>query len=398
MANFTLEQLEDALETTLDEINNEYEQGMLTEEEAAELEENAYEEFEDLSQELDDEEYDDGSELEYAYNGTLANFSAGSALGEAIMSHVVASDPEDPESTIADLAYNLGLVDEDGYELDEEEAVAAVLELMSGEAIPDESIVERLADYLDLDDEETDEIYDLAVQEIVDAGYYPDDEYEDEDEFYYDDANHVDVVEELEDEIEDLEGELEEVGDLAEEAFSRVADMEANFAYAQEQNNIAREFEILERDAYALVESGQMPPAIFEDNYGSFSNRDDQMAAFSQVCHSQGVDAETELYRLEGLNDTYSEMEPSINFSQMSYADGSYDDYEADDAIVAQAARNVRNRIANNGFGKPMDLGFGSVATLPSQIPAQIEGAINPAMTPLAVGAARNVGTYSRSF
>ena len=396
-----VKRLEEALEVTLTQIDDQYEQGLLTDEEADELENNAYDEFEEMIQDLEGE--DENSELEYTvYNGALANFSAGSVLGGAIMEHIVACDPEDPEGTIVDLAYELGLVDEEGYELDEEEAITAVLELMSGEAIPDASIIETLADCLDLDEEEVDEIYDLAEGEIEDT--YEDEDEEDEEDYYDEEDEGVyyeddGVVEELENEIEDLEGELDEVGDMAEEAFSRVANMEANFAYAQEQNEIAREFELLERDAYTLVESGQMPPAIFEDNYGSFSNREDQLAAFSQVCSSQGVDASTELYRLQGLNDTYYEMEPSINFSQMSYADSRYDDYEADDALLAQAARNVRNRIANNGFGQPMDFGNHPVAAISSsQIPAQVQGAINPQLNPLVASGVPTMGAYARTF
>ncbi len=393
MANFSIEELQSALNETLAQIDSDVEEGLLTEEEAAGLEEDALSEFEDLSQELlnEDEELDD--EAEYSvYDGVLANFSAGTALGSAVMEYIVADDPEDPESTIADLAWKLGLVDEEGYELDEEEAIAGLLGIMSGEVAPDESLIEGIADYFELDDDEVEQMYDLAEAELAEDGYEEDEEdYDDE---YVDPNTAV-----LEDEIEQLEGELDEVGGLAEEAFSRVATMEANFAYAQEQQNIAREFENLERDAYALVENGQMPPAIFDEHYGNFETREDQLAAFSQVCDSRRVDPETELYRLEGLNETYAGMEPNINFSQMSYSDARTGDYEEDDAMLAQAARNVRSRLANNNFGQPLDFsGIGisqrvnpGVAT---GIPAQQQGAINPGMTTLAGSA----GGFARTF
>ena len=403
-ANFSADQLEEALEATLEEIEQQYEDGLLTDEEADELEEEALDEFEELGEDLEDE-YEDN--VEYgAYNGTLANFSAGTALGGALMEHVVAIDPYNPEETILDLADSLGLVDEEGYELEGDDAIAGVLGLMSGEVVPDESLLEGLSNYLELDDEEADEIYDLAEDELEEAGYEDDDEYY-EDELapgeYYDEQGNI--VADLENEIEGLEGELDEVGEVAEEAFSRIANMEAQFAAAQEQNNIAHDFEMLERDAYSLVESGQMPPAIFEDNYGNFASRDDRMAAFSQVCSSRGVDSGSELYRLEGLNETYAQMEPNINFSQMSYADTRTNDYHADDATLAQAARNVRARLSNNQFGQPID--FGTVPTLasgiPGAIPSQIEGQPSVSMSNLNNYAPANprdlsLGGYARSF
>lgn len=385
MANFTYEELQGALEETLSSIDTEFEEGRLTEEEAAGLEEDALAEYQDLEAELLAEE---GMEdpAEYAvYDGVLANFSAATELGGLLQEYIVAQDPEDPETTIADLAYSLGLIDEDGNELDEEEAIAGLLGVMSGEITPDESLIEGIVDYFELDDEETDEIYDLAEAELTEDE--DGEEYEDE----YIDPN----TELLENEIENLEGELEEVGGLAEEAFSRVASMEANFAYAQEQQNIAREFENLEREAYALVENGQMPPAIFDEHYGNFQSREDQLAAFSQVCESRRVEPETELYRLEGLNETYADMEPNISFSQFSYSDPQTSDFEQDDALLAQAARNVRNRLNNNNFGQPLNLNGVGVGNTPvSSIPSQQLGSVNPTMTPLATTSSG----YSRTF
>ena len=397
-AEFSVEQLEEALESTLEEIDQQFEDGYLTEDEANELEEEALAEYEELGEELYDEEDED--ELEYAaYDGELANFSAGSALGGVLMEHIVAVDPYNPESTIIGLADSLGLVDEDGYELEGDDAIAGVLGLMSGDVIPDESLIEGISDYLELDDDEADEIYELTSDEYEGL---VEDEYDDDEEYYYEDG---DVVDELEGEIEGLEGELDEVNEVAQEAFSRIANMEAQFAQAQEQSEIAREFEMLERDAYSLVESGQMPPTIFEDNYGSFSSRQDQMAAFSQVCSSRGVDADSELYRLEGLNETYASMEPNINFSQMSYADGKVDDYDADDATIAQAARNVRARMSNNQFGQPLNLGGVTpiARRIPGAVPSQIEGQPNVPMSNLNDYATANprdlnLGGYARSF
>jgi hypothetical protein len=403
MTSLSIEELQAALDATLAQIDDDLAQGLLTEEEAAQLEQDALEEFDAMEEELAAEEGVDEEGDYSVYNGVLANFSAGTDLGGAVMEYIVAADPEDPEATIADLAWNLGLVDEEGYELDEEEAIAGLIGIMSGEVAPDESLIEGIADYFELEDDEVEEMYELAEAELVDGEYGDeyDDEYDPEYEEGYDDPNTA----VLEDEIEQLEGELDEVGGLAEEAFSRVADMEANFALAQEQQDIAREFESLEREAYALVESGQMPPAIFDEHYGNFESREDQLAAFSQVCDSRHVDPETELYRLDGLNETYSGMEPNINFSQMSYSEPNTADYEQDDALIAQAARNVRSRLANNNFGQPLD--FSGVAGVSqrhsvvanSLIPAQQQGSINPNMTPLvANGAGVGAGTFGRSF
>lgn len=399
-ANFSVDQLEEALEVTLEEIEQQYEDGLITDEEADALEEDAIDEFDEIL-----ESTDEGYEEYSAYDGSLANFSAGTALGSTLMEHIVALDPYDPETTIVDLANQLGLVDQEGYQLEDDDAIAGVLGLMSGEVIPDESLIEGISDYLDLDEDEEEEIYNLVEDEVENLvgdedEYYEDDE-DDEDEYEYYDEN-GNVVEKLEGEIEGLENELEQVGGIAEEAFSRIANMEAQFAQAQEQSNTSRQFEMLERDAYSLVESGQMPPAIFEDNYGNFSSTEDQMAAFSQVCQSRGVDADAELYRLEGLNDTYGQMEPNINFSQMSYADGTVDDYDVDDAVLAQATRNVRSRMRNNQFGEPLDIAAPTAMTartLPGTIPSQIEGQPNVPMSAMSNNPRDlNLGQYARSF
>jgi hypothetical protein len=401
MKDMTMEELQSALEETLAQIDDDFNQGQLTEEEAAQLEQEALDDFEAMQQEMK------GSGDYAVYDGVLANFSAGTDFGGAVMELIVAEDPEDPEATIADLAWSLGLVDEEGYELDEEEAIAGLLGVMSGEVVPDQSLIDGIADYLDLDDEDVEAMYELAEAELATGEYDEVDEegYEDEIEGELEEDDYDPQATYLEEEIEELEGELEEVGGLAEEAFSRVADMEANFAQAQAQQEITHEFESLEREAYSLVESGQMPPAIFDEHYGNFNSREDQLAAFSQVCDSRRVDPETELYRLDGLNETYSGMEPNINFSQMSYSDPDTADYEQDDALVAQAARNVRNRLANNNFGQPLDFsGIGTVGrpggvVSNSLIPAQQQGSISPQMNQLvANGAGSLSGAIGRSF
>ena len=401
IANFSVEQLEDALKQTLEAIDEDYEDGYLTDDEANDLEEEALEEYEDLLDEADDEEDYEDEEFS-VYDGELANFSAGTVLGNAIMEHIVAIDPEDPESTIVALADNLGLVDDRGYELDEEQAIESVLGLMTGAVIPDESIIVGLADNLDLSEDDVEEICDLTEAELEDE-----EDFEDEDDYNDYDGDYVD---ELEEEIEGLEGELEEVGDIAEEAFSRIENMEAQFSSALANQEIGRQFDRLERDAYALVESGQMPPAIFDEHYGNFESQEQQLAAFSTVCDRRGVTPEAELYRLGSLNETYAGMEPNINFSQMSYSDPKTQDYEEDDAMLAQAARNVRNRLSNADFGKPLDLrGLGGVT--PQAQPQQAQQAsgvtgLNPfgsSYSPNLVGAAADPlaamqGQQFRSF
>ena len=361
-ANFSEEELEYALEAALEEIEEQFQNGELTEDEADDLEDDIAEEYEEALDELEEEDYDDEEFEGSVYQGQLANFSAATDLGECIMEYIVEVDPEDPEETILDLAESLQLVDEEGYELEGEEAVEGVLGLMSGEIIPDESLLMGLAEYFDFDEDEADEIIDLTEDELEAEGYldddYDDDDYDEEIEADYEEEGYDDdYVDELEEDIDELEDELDEVGEVAEQAFSRIQSMEAQFAMAQEEREISADFNALEEEAYALVESGQMPPAIFEDNYGNFEDAESQLAAFSQVCQSNGVDFEAELHRLDGINESYAEMEPDLSLSQFSYSDSNYEDYDVDDATLAQAARNVRSRNFGQEFGKPMNFG-----------------------------------------
>jgi hypothetical protein len=70
--------------------------------------------------------------------------------------------------------------------------------------------------------------------------------------------------------------------------------------------------------AYAteLISDGKMPPIVGEFLFGSFSTEDDQIAAFSQVAETNGVDLEAELYSMDKILNIFDQLGEVLEFAQ----------------------------------------------------------------------------------
>lgn len=293
---------------TISTIDRLEEEGELDEEEAAESRAVSYEQYQDLLEELEamyeaeddeDEEYE-----EYSGYSPLATFRSGDDLGDALIG-LIEETYEDPEEGVYDIADITG------------QDPQTILAILSGEAVPDETLADQLVDAFDLSDEEADGFYTLVARDYEDSGY--DEPYDEEDEI---DAQYSAAFSQLHRQNQDLE---------------------AKFSQMEYERTLDDRLINQELRARQGIGEGWLPPFIYRAEFSGFESSSDRLATFSAMCATNGVDPDAELYHREKLLDLLERNGSVIQFGEAAYEDieDEFDDSEEDELLVEIAQNNA---------------------------------------------------------
>jgi hypothetical protein len=312
--------LQDTFLETLDRIDQMEYLGELDEEEAVQSRLLANEEYRELM-------------ANYARNGSVANFEFDDAgmegdemmtfvpeteFGEALIK-AIEMTYEVPEEAVLDIA--------EGTEYDPED----VIEMLTGDLIPDGELALEIAAILGLDEEQASILVALAEEEIEAA--LEEDEYDDE----YDDEM---MDEEYEGEIDEGEAEYAAALQILE---MKNRELEAKFAQAETEKRLNNVLIQQQLHAQSGVDEGWLPPAILRAEFGDFATDDDRLATFSTTCKKNQVDIETELYARDKILAAFSRLGPIMNFGRI--ADEALDDPDPEDEFVDQVASSYSRRL-----------------------------------------------------
>jgi hypothetical protein len=280
---------------TIENFDRMYNAGQIGDAEYLALKANAFEEYQEriasasdvdaedfeLLDELDGNyDYEDDLVASYSDDYDVAEFSVGNTFGVALLELGEAAGYEELEDYAYDLAEATGNDVED------------IIDLISGEAVPDDELALGISDIFGLDDDLT---ADLLIAGIDARG----DDIED----YLDLADDED-----EDDYEE---------DIVSEASYRLAEIEEELAEFKYSSTIKDALDTLMLEAANLVDEGMMPPSTFDILFSSFELDSDRIAAFSATCNANEVDPATELYALEKIVDIFRRMPPTVDFGYM---------------------------------------------------------------------------------
>ena len=277
--------LDELLEATLDRIE---EANDITDEEAEELAAQAEEDYlaridelealyeaGDIDSEEDDldpedDEYEDG-EGDYGDGTSLATFSSGSPVGDALLVLGEEAGYETVEDLVLDLAELTGLSDDE------------IAGLITGEFIPDEELSDVILEGFGADDDTYEEFMEITDTLLEEAeGDEGDDEGDDE-------GNYSRYNARVDREVATLR--------------SKVAEFETVGA-------ISAQLDQLERDARHGVEEGWLPPVARDAIMGNFEASEDRVAEFSNICEINKVSPDVELYAMEKQIETFRALGP----------------------------------------------------------------------------------------
>jgi hypothetical protein len=126
----------------------------------------------------------------------------------------------------------------------------------------------------------------------------------------------------------------------------RIQELEAKFAQAEAEQEIATRLNDLGRQAQIGFSEGWLPPYVFNEIFGGFETQDEQIAAFSSVCNTNQVDPETELYAIQHTIGMFQRCGGVINFNSMAYQEplNPLEEQQVDNTL-AQARRNAQHRL-----------------------------------------------------
>lgn len=259
-------------------------------------------------EDLEDEEQYDDDEVEYSANSDWANFSAGTAFGQALL-ELAETEYEDPLEGLAVIAEETGLSDEQ------------LIGLIQGNFYPTEELASRIGELFDTTADNEDAYNGLLLLAEEAAG---DSDDEDED------------VTEIEDPEEDAE-----YSALREEHETLLA----QFSQTQAENIVKDSLRDVEMRCQEGISNKWLPPAAMKIMMASFKSENDRLAAFSQVCEENDVDPDTQLFAMNYALEIFSRCgEYGMMFNQ--YAETPLDS----DEIEFQAAQESNVDAALNLF------------------------------------------------
>jgi hypothetical protein len=292
---------------TIENFDRLYQSGQIGDEDYLAMKANAFEEYQeriadasDVDAEdfeilddmlgVDDYDYED----DYAYysdgydDDYVAEFSVGNDFGVALLELGEAAGYEDLEDYAEDLAEATGNNFED------------ILDLITGEAVPDDELALGISDIFGLDD-------DLAADLLIAGADARGEDLED----YFDFDDEDDYYDDDDEDYSDYEDE-----ETAEASY-RLAEIEEELAEFKYTSTIKDALDTLMLEAADLVDEGMMPPSTFDILFSSFDLDSDRIAAFSATCNANDVDPATELYALEKIVDIFRRMPPTVDFGYM---------------------------------------------------------------------------------
>lgn len=302
---------------TIANIQQGLDEGELSEEEAEELETNAVADLQErLGEDLgdEDEDEDEDEEADYSDGTDLATFAAATDFGTALLELGQAEGYQSVEDLVVDLADHLGVEDE------------IVLGLITGE--------------LTVDDFEDPEMVAHSIAE----GFTP----TSQDEGVYNQFMSLAFQ----------ESETTESPEAAQ--YSRyllqrdqeLNSLTAEFQSLQTEQALRDEMADLEREARFGVDNGWLPPVAYSLMFGDFESDRERIAAFSQVCESNGVDMATELYAMQKQLELFQRCGPLVRFGRVVDEPLPEHEQEEVNAVNGQAsvyAKSISRQVLNLG-------------------------------------------------
>lgn len=312
-----------AFQEVLGRIEQGFETGDLSEDEADELEAAALADYQDiladeLGIEVDEDEGYDEDGADYGSGTDLATFSSGSQLGTAVLE----LGQEFGYETVEDLIYDLS----DATGFDPEDLADLISGAASVEDFEDPELAAHTLATAFPSTAEDDEAYEGFMQLAAQEAGYEVDENAGEDNVDYS-RYRLDL-----------------------ERDSRLNRMEAEFAAAQEQTAIQTELYELTREADLGFQEGWLPPTAYKAIIGEFELDTDRFAAFSAVCDSNEVPAETELYAMRKQLEVFRRCGPFVKFGATVEEDLSPD--ELQEAKAAKASASAYAKRINKYVGE----------------------------------------------
>ena len=338
------DELEEVFEETIASIEDAFEAGELTEDEALGLiddaeedlitvaEDNGYLNTDDYADDYDEDDgyEDDYDDEDYAGGLDLATFRSGTDFGDVIVALGNEVGYETIDDLVLDLADELGL-----NELD-------VAQLISGEIAPSNDTVLAIADAFGVADEDEE-----TVATLLETGAYA--RGEDPEDMYEDLADAVDEMEEAgyedpEEVADDVDEALQYSRDLADKE-ERLQDLEAEFTESQIISATQEDLFDLEQRVVSGVNQGWLPPFLANQMVGNFSDDGDRIAAFSTLCDAEDQDPGSMLYAIHYALDAFERCGGMINFNSMAYEEPLDPEEEAAfNQLETEARRTVRQR------------------------------------------------------
>lgn len=302
----------DLFNETVANFEKMYELGQIDDEEFEGLKINAYQEYQERLESILDIDAEGYDELEYgADDSEYAEFSVGSGYGAALLELGEAVGFEDVES------YCYGLAEATGYDPND------IYGILTGELDPSDEFSIDVANAIDPGNEELQE--QLFVAGIEVRGDDINDYLDDEDEYEDDDTDE----------------------DEEDEASYRVAQLEDEIAEFKSAVTIKDELQMLEQQAWALVEQGKVTPNVVEKMLGNFSTDTDRYAHFSSLCDQKGLNPAIELYGMNYALRVLETMPVLTSFGYQVEEEITDEELEEEDAIALAASEMLKYRNLN---------------------------------------------------
>lgn len=303
----------DLFNETIANFENMFNVGQIDEDQLEELTANAYQEYKARLENILGYEAERYDELEYGANDdSYAEFSVGNEYGAALLELGEAAGFEDIES------YCYGLAEATGYDPND------IYGVLTGEIAPSDEFSIDVANAIAPGDEELEAS--LFVTGVNVRGEDINDYLDEDDEEEY---------------------EEEEDGEYDSEASYRVAQLENEIAEFKSAATIKDELQLIEQQAWALVDAGKVTPAVVEKMLGNFSTDGDRYAHFSSLCDQKGLNPAIELYGMNYALRILETLPELASFGYQVQEEVSDEELEEEDQLSRIAAEMIKIRNAN---------------------------------------------------
>jgi hypothetical protein len=257
------------------------------------------------AQEYEDDEEDDEEDEEANYSrGTkLAEFQSGNAFGYNLQTLLLEDGYEDVTSGAAALSNALGVTGEEAAGL------------LTGDYVPTEETIALLEEIFELDEDQAEALASSAYEAWEESGLLEEDDEEDEDN----------------------------------EANYRLHQAESQIAEFQTRELLRDSLAELEIVAQQGLQEWWLPPAAYRAIMGNDSTEQQRIASFSAACEEDGVELGDRLYAMQFAIACFREAGPlygnQIIEEQLSKTP---DEAKFEASVETQAQRNHRRRMQNN--------------------------------------------------
>ena len=266
---------------------------------AQEYEDDEYEDDED-----EDDEDDEYEEAIYSRGTKLAQFQSGNAFGYNLQQLLLEDGYKDIESGAAGLSSALGLTGEEAAGL------------LTGDYVPTEEAIALLEEIFELDEGQANALASSAYEAWEEAGLTEDDDEEDEED---------------------------------NEANYRLHQAEAKLAEFSTRETLRDTLAELDLVAQQGVQEWWLPPAAYRAIMGNDATEQQRIASFSAACNEDGVELGDRLYAMQFAIACFREAGPLYG-NQVIEEELSMTPQEAQftAAVETQAQRNHRRQMQNN--------------------------------------------------